>query len=49
MLISETISQLAHTFKPDVPMIKGRIESLIEREYIERIENAMPPAYKYLA
>lgn len=48
-LIAETISQLAHTFKPDVPMIKGRIESLIEREYIERVENADPPAYRYLA
>ena len=48
-LIAETISQLNHTFKPDVPMIKGRIESLIEREYLERVDNANPPAYRYLA
>jgi cullin 3 len=48
-LIAETIGQLVQQFKPDVPMIKGRIESLIEREYLERVENAQPPAYQYLA
>jgi len=48
-LIAETIGQLVQQFKPDVPMIKGRIESLIEREYLERVENAQPPAYHYLA
>jgi cullin 3 len=48
-LIAETISQLAHQFKPDVAMIKHRVESLIEREYLERIEDAQPAAYKYLA
>lgn len=47
--MAETIAQLNHTFLPEVPMIKGRIESLIEREYLERIENANPPAYRYLA
>ena len=48
-LIAETIGQLVQQFKPDVPMIKSRIESLIEREYLERVENAQPPAYHYLA
>ena len=46
MLILETISQLSH-FKPDVAMIKGRIENLIEREYLERIEDGSK--YRYLA
>jgi cullin 3 len=30
-------------------MIKKRIESLIEREYLERIEDADRPSYRYLA
>ena len=30
-------------------MIKRRIESLIEREYLERIEGSTPDAYRYLA
>ena len=30
-------------------MVKKRIESLIEREYLERIEDSSPPAYRYLA
>jgi cullin 3 len=30
-------------------MIKKRIESLIEREYLERIEEAPVPSYRYLA
>jgi cullin 3 len=36
-------------FKPDVGMIKKRIESLIEREYLERDETADRPAYRYVA
>ncbi|KAL1640121.1 hypothetical protein SLS58_007235 [Diplodia intermedia] len=48
-LVAETLSILANQFKPDVNMIKKRIESLIEREYLERIEDASPPAYRYLA
>ncbi|KAL9093592.1 MAG: hypothetical protein Q9165_003987 [Trypethelium subeluteriae] len=48
-LITETLSQLATQFKPDVNMIKKRIESLIEREYLERIEDAATPSYRYLA
>jgi len=34
---------------PDVTMVKKRIESLIEREYLERIEEQEPAAYRYLA
>ena len=30
-------------------MVKKRIESLIEREYLERMENNERPSYKYLA
>ena len=48
-LLTETISQLSSQFKPDVTMIKKRIESLIEREYLERIESAPVPSYRYLA
>jgi cullin 3 len=46
MLISETISQLTH-FKPEIAMIKNRIENLIEREYLERIDDGTK--YRYLA
>ena len=45
----ETINQLTSHFKPQVSMLKERIGMLIEREYLERIEDAQPPAYKYLA
>ncbi|TKA74892.1 hypothetical protein B0A49_07887 [Cryomyces minteri] len=37
-LVSETLTQLASQFKPDVVMIKKRIESLIEREYLDHID-----------
>ena len=30
-------------------MVKKRIESLIEREYLEREEDTERPAYRYLA
>lgn len=48
-LMAEVIQQLAARFMPDVNMVKKRIESLIEREYLERIEEREPPAYRYLA
>ncbi|KAJ4347213.1 uncharacterized protein N0V89_011152 [Didymosphaeria variabile] len=48
-LVLETIGQLASQFKPEVTMIKKRIESLIEREYLERIEGAAVDSYRYLA
>lgn len=48
-LLLETVTQVSSRFKPDVPMIKTRINSLMEREYIERIEDSSPSAYRYLA
>lgn len=48
-LLTETITQLSTQFKPDVNMIKKKIESLIEREYLERLEEAATPSYRYLA
>jgi cullin 3 len=30
-------------------MIKKKIESLIEREYLERMDEAAVPSYRYLA
>ncbi|PLB55411.1 Cullin-domain-containing protein [Aspergillus steynii IBT 23096] len=47
-LVSEVLSQLSSRFVPDVNMIKKRIESLIDREYLERVGED-PPAYGYLA
>ena len=49
LLLTETVTVLSNQFMPDISMIKKRIESLIEREYLERIENAPVPSYKYLA
>ena len=49
MLITEVIQQLNSRFLPDISMVKKRIESLIEREYLERADDAQRPAYRYLA
>ncbi|RDW85115.1 cullin-domain-containing protein [Coleophoma cylindrospora] len=48
-LFAEVIAQLSSRFKPDVGMMKKRVESLIEREYMERVENASVPTYRYMA
>lgn len=48
-LFAEVIQQLNTRFKPDINMMKRRVESLIEREYLERVEGAEIPTYRYLA
>ncbi|KAH8603001.1 putative Cullin-3-B [Bisporella sp. PMI_857] len=48
-LVLEVIDQLRNRFPPNMNMMKRRIESLIDREYLERVENADTPTYKYLA
>ncbi len=48
-LVTEVIQQLSTRFMPDVMMVKKRIESLIDREYLERMEEADRPSYRYLA
>ena len=47
--MGEVIQQLASRFQPDLSMIKKRIESLIDREYLERTPNREKPSYTYLA
>ncbi|KAL2154513.1 hypothetical protein VTH82DRAFT_3189 [Thermothelomyces myriococcoides] len=47
-LTTEVIAQLAGRFHPEISMIKRRIEDLLVREYLERIESDTP-AYRYLA
>jgi cullin 3 len=47
--MTETLQQLNSRFQPDVNMIKKKIESLIDREYIERGTNPDKPSYIYLA
>ncbi|KAF0918054.1 hypothetical protein E2562_021744 [Oryza meyeriana var. granulata] len=47
-LVAECVEQLSRMFKPDIKVIKRRIEDLISREYLERdSENAN--TYRYLA
>jgi cullin 1 len=47
-LQSECIRQLSNYFKPDMKMIKKRIEDLIQRQYLERDEQDRN-IYRYLA
>ena len=47
-LITECTKILSNKFNPDPTMIKKRIESLIEREYLER-DPADRKFYKYIA
>lgn len=46
--MNEVLSQLSSRFVPDVNMVKRRIESLIDREYLERVAEE-PPTYGYIA
>ncbi|KMU72699.1 cullin-3, variant [Coccidioides immitis RMSCC 3703] len=48
-LVNEVISQLASRFVPNVDMIKKKIESLIDREYLERLPDVEPASYGYIA
>ncbi|CAF3555022.1 unnamed protein product [Fusarium graminearum] len=49
-LTSEVLSQLSGRFKPEVSLIKKRIEDLIAREYLERPdEDGAPSLYRYVA
>ncbi|CAK7271299.1 hypothetical protein SEPCBS57363_004545 [Sporothrix epigloea] len=48
-LLTEVVMQLASRFQPEVAMVKKRIEDLITREYLERIEDSDPAAYRYVA
>ncbi|EEY18926.1 cullin-3 [Verticillium alfalfae VaMs.102] len=48
-LISEVVTQLVGRFSPEVSVVKKRIEDLIVREYLERVEDADVPTYRYLA
>jgi len=47
-LISEVTHQLASRFMPNPLIVKKRIESLIEREYLERSASDRK-VYNYLA
>jgi cullin 3 len=48
-LVNEALILLIPRFKPDTGMIKKRIESLIDREYLERGSDPQTPSYTYLA
>jgi len=47
-LMQEVIQQLSQMFKPDIKMIKRRIEDLISREYLER-DSENSNVFKYMA
>lgn len=47
-LVAEVSRQLSSRFRPNPVMIKKRVESLIEREYLERSANDRK-VYNYLA
>lgn len=46
--MTEVISLLSSRFNPDLDMIKRRIESLIDREYLERLPEDQS-TYSYVA
>ncbi|RGP80392.1 cullin 3 [Fusarium longipes] len=49
-LTSEVLTQLSGRFRPEVSLIKKRIEDLIAREYLERPdEDGAPSLYRYVA
>ena len=40
-LKTETIEAVKNHFKPDIPLIKQRIDSLVEQDYLKRDEDDM--------
>ncbi|KAI4349627.1 hypothetical protein L6164_010192 [Bauhinia variegata] len=47
-LVLECVEQLGRMFKPDIKVIKKRIEDLITRDYLER-DKENPNTFRYLA
>ncbi|XP_062028837.1 cullin-1-like [Rosa rugosa] len=47
-LVLECVEQLRQTFKPNIKSIKGRIQNLIDREYLERDQKNYN-LYRYVA
>lgn len=47
-LVLEVVQQLSKMFKPEIKLIKKRIEDLIAREYLERDRDS-PNTFRYLA
>jgi cullin 1 len=47
-LVLEVVQQLGRMFRPDLKLVKRRIEDLIQREYIER-DRDNPQLFRYLA
>jgi cullin 1 len=47
-LVLEVVQQLQRMFRPDLKLVKRRIEDLIQREYIER-DKDNPQLFRYLA
>ena len=39
LLVQETITQIKSRFNPKIPDIKRSIDQLIEKEYLERLDN----------